>query len=100
VETKWADIQTEVSRRKLNAVLGTKEEELEELDYDHESRQSLRMYGSGGAYEKIMRDCYHEGLSKMNNNSFESKDEREEWEQFVATMSPEMLAVVQDTEWR
>jgi hypothetical protein len=44
----------------------------------HQGRSHLRLYGLGGALEKIMRNTYKEGLAKLNSNSFKSKEVKAE----------------------
>jgi hypothetical protein len=63
------------------------------------SRAAQRLFGSGGAWEKIVRDEYWRGLKKLNTNSFETKAAKEEWEKFRNELSPEELALVMDEQW-
>jgi hypothetical protein len=64
-----------------------------------QGRSHLRLFGSGGALEKIMRNTYREGLAKLNCNSFESKEAKAEWQSFVDELTPEEMALVTNEHW-
>ncbi|KNG52895.1 hypothetical protein TW65_09277, partial [Stemphylium lycopersici] len=55
---------------------------------------------SGGILEKIMRRTYHDGLQKLKDNSFDSKEAKEEWQHFRDGLTPEELAVVTNKDWK
>ena len=64
------------------------------------SRAALRVFGKDGALVKIIRNTYQEGLAKLQSNSFESKEAKIEWQEFVDSLTPEELAAATAKEWR
>ncbi|KAG9388532.1 hypothetical protein A1F94_001424 [Pyrenophora tritici-repentis] len=50
-------------------------------------------------FAKILRKTYQEGLAKLNNNDFESKEAKREFEKFVEELTPDEMKVVTDNDW-
>ena len=46
-----------------------------------------------------MRRTYNNGLQKLQDNSFESKEAKKEWEQWRDGMTPEELSMVTSEDW-
>ncbi|KAG9381552.1 hypothetical protein A1F94_007206 [Pyrenophora tritici-repentis] len=67
--------------------------------HDISGRGIARIYGSGGVLQKILRKTYQEGLAKLNNNDFESKEAKREFEKFVEELTPDEMKVVTDNDW-
>jgi hypothetical protein len=67
---------------------------------EYGSRVEERLYGSGGAFEKILRNAYNEGFAKLQANKFESKAAKDEWLEFRNNLTPEELALVTDNNWK
>lgn len=47
-----------------------------------------------------MHKTYQDGLKKLYLNSFESKEAKEEWLEFVNKLTPKELAIVKDVQWK
>lgn len=62
-------------------------------------RGLTRLFGQGGALENIMRRTYAEGLVKLNTNTFETKEAKSEWQDFVDSLSQEDMALVTAESW-
>jgi hypothetical protein len=65
----------------------------------HQGCSHLWLFGLGVALKKIMRNTYKEGLAKLNNNSFESKEAKAEWQTFMDELTLEEMALVTDEHW-
>jgi len=46
-----------------------------------------------------MRRTYAEGLVKLNTNTFETKEAKSEWQDFVDSLSQEDMALVTAESW-
>ena len=47
-----------------------------------------------------MRKTYQDGLAKLNSNTFESKEAKAEWQEFVDGLTEKELAIVTDEHWQ
>ncbi|EMD63972.1 hypothetical protein COCSADRAFT_141976 [Bipolaris sorokiniana ND90Pr] len=97
---KWSKIQNEIDKRRHKKTLHrVQEASKSSSSQPRQSRSTTRLFASGGALEKLLRDEYQNGLHKLENNSFESKQEKDEWQAFVEALSPDELALVTDSQW-
>jgi hypothetical protein len=46
-----------------------------------------------------MRTTYSDGLAKLKSNSFESKEAKKEWQEFVGSLTPDELGIVTAQHW-
>jgi hypothetical protein len=100
VHKKWENIYQEVDmRHHQRALKKVSEADKSNSDTIPRGRAVQRVYGSGGALQKIMRKTYQEGLAKLINNTFESKEAKVEWQQFVDSLTPDEMAIVRDENW-
>jgi len=81
VHKKWDRIFHEVDLRKHTRALEKVSQVTTTPHTGNSSRTYTRIYSSGGVLEKIMRRTYNNGLQKLQDNSFESKEAKKEWEQ-------------------
>ncbi|RMZ71905.1 hypothetical protein GMOD_00009263 [Pyrenophora seminiperda CCB06] len=97
---KWDTINHQVAMRKHHQILAqTTAIDEDSSEGGPQPRCALRLFGKGGTLEKIMRKTYEEGLANLNDNSFESKEAKNEWEEFVDKLTPEELSMVTNKTW-
>lgn len=100
IHKKWEDIHHNVDLRQHDKALEKVAITTNSSNTESYSRPHLRIYSSGGILEKIMRRTYHDGLQKLKDNSFDSKEAKEEWQHFRDGLTPEELAVVTNKDWK
>ncbi|KAI0573131.1 hypothetical protein TUN199_10205 [Pyrenophora tritici-repentis] len=100
IHKKWSHIYHQADLRTHSKVLENASEANDNSSDFSTSRSALRIYGRGGALDKIMRETYSDGLAKLQSNSFDSKQAKKEWQAFVAQLEPSELTMVQDKDWR
>jgi hypothetical protein len=97
---KWRKIQNELDLRRHKQTLGKLQEAgNSSLSTDSQTRADVRLYGSGGVVEKLLRKVYKEGEQKLQSDSFESQDEKDEWLKFCEGLSKEELAICVSEDW-
>jgi hypothetical protein len=101
VHSKWDDIEHQVDIRKHDRTLAKLDSLTKKPSQSRsKARGEERLFGSGGALEKIMRDEYARGLKKLKTSSFESQAAKEEWEKFRDDLTPEELAILTREDWQ
>jgi hypothetical protein len=95
VHRKWEDIYHQVDLKNHQAIIEKKKASKDSSPANIQSRSALRVFGSGGVLQKIMHRTYQDGLAKLNTNSFENKQAKDEWLAFVEGLSPDELKMVQ-----
>jgi hypothetical protein len=97
---KWEQIDREIDLRRLQTTIKKGGDKSDAQKPNINNRADLRLYGSGGAVEKLLRDEYQRGLNKMCTSSFASKAAKEEWLAFVDQLEQDgMLGLVTDDTW-
>jgi len=100
VHKKWDAIHIEIDMRALGTTLQKiHEDQPQGEDKVATSRVGLRLFGEGGALHKIMRDTYIEGKAKLEKGTFESKEAKAEWQDWVKELSKEELQIVSRDNW-
>ncbi|KAF7448606.1 hypothetical protein A1F99_079700 [Pyrenophora tritici-repentis] len=100
VHRKWDAITKQVDMRKHEITIAKVLSKDDKPTHDISGRGIARIYGSGGVLQKILRKTYQEGLAKLNNNDFESKEAKREFEKFVEELTPNEMKVVTDNDWQ
>ena len=100
IHDKWHNIKIEINIRKHNKTIEKAHKGKGKAEEPGGSRAAQRVWGRGGVADKWMRIEYQQGLKKLKANKFESKAEKEEFEKFVAGLTPEELQMVSDKEFR
>ncbi|KAI0568676.1 hypothetical protein TUN199_11550, partial [Pyrenophora tritici-repentis] len=100
VHRKWDAITKQVDMRKHEITIAKVLSKDDKPTHDISGRGIARIYGSGGVLQKILRKTYQEGLAKLNNNDFESKEAKREFEKFVEELTPDEMKVVTDNDWQ
>jgi hypothetical protein len=100
VHKKWKSIQHEIDMRKHAATMEKKAGGDQLLLPQAGGRVAKALFSKGGSVEKLMRRVYQEGLEKLKNNSFESNEEKKEWEDFRDNLDPSELEVVTSRLWQ
>lgn len=100
---KWDAIELEVDLRDHQAALQkigeAPQKDIAVTPKERASRAGVRLFGPGGAMQKILHDEYQRGLKKLNTNTFESAAAKEEWTRFRDELSPETLSMVSANEF-
>lgn len=101
VHTKWANIDHLVAMRTFKKSLEKQPQDSGgSIDQPISSRAATRVWGSGGVLEKTMRKIYQDGLVNLTNNTFENKQARDSWQEFVNGLTPKELQIVTDEQWQ
>lgn len=98
---KWDDIELQVDLRNHSAALSKiSGDKKKTASPEKGKRAAERVFGSGGALEKIMRQEYERGVSLLTTNKFESKAEKEQWVEWRDNLTAEELAMVTCSDWQ
>lgn len=96
---KWSKIQNEIDKKQHKQILRDAATPAPASPPPLAYRSGQRVFGSRGTLEVLLRKEYQKGLSKLNTNSFESKEAKEAFLAFTKDLTPKELAIAQDTEW-
>ncbi|CAN9144786.1 unnamed protein product [Alternaria alternata] len=96
--TKWENAYHEADLRrhqsKVEAAL-----EADDPKEDKMPRVHQRIHGRYGVLDVIQRKAYFEGQEQLKNNSFDSKKQKERYQEWVDGLKPEELAIYMDKDW-
>ena len=97
---KWEKIDLEIGKRQhAQTIKKISQTNTKDSQNTLPNRAATRIYGTYGVYNDLLRREYQAGLAKLNSNSFATKEDKEEWQNFVETLEPHELQLVQDKEW-
>lgn len=98
VHKKWADIQDVIDQKAFKNATSKPATSSSATSEKLLGRSTARVWGSGGALDKIIRKAYRDGKKKLDTHSFKNAEEKAEYMQFVQELTREEMEMVSQAE--
>lgn len=96
--TKWENAYHKADLRrhqsKVKAALDADDPKEDKMPRVHQ-----RIHGRYRVLDVIQQKAYFEGQEQLKNNSFDSKKQKERYQEWVDGLKPEELAIYMDKDW-
>jgi hypothetical protein len=100
VHLKWKKIQHDIDSRTHQEILKKTATTALSTKEDYQNRITKRTFGYGGTVDLLQHRIYQDGAIKLKHDIWANKAEKLEWLEFVNSLTPDELAIVQDTDFK